>query len=201
MKGVFKMTNSVIKSIFVTGANRVEANIKNKASEILAECQAFSDLVADLKSDAMRKAILADKRWSFLYDEKSEKGKLVMSARMRQVKGAMSYILENADSFTAWAEDDSKTGVTSLRGIKDAIKPKKGNGSSQNDDDETASDETGADDADETISENEPVTREALYAKFLTEWKNAGFGDSIAFDQYVATDNAGKVADEIDAVA
>ena len=204
------MTTSYVKNIFITGANRFEANIKKHGADILSECSEFMVLIADKKSDAMRKAILADKRWAFLYDTAPTKqgGKETMSPRMRQVKSAMTDIFDHAEQFIAWYASDEKTGVTSLRGIRDAIKPKP----EKSDEPSQKNGADGADGADggdsetetqetETVIENQPITKDELYAQFLKAWKDAGFGDSIAFDQYVATENAGKVADKIDMVA
>jgi len=189
------MTKSVMKQIFIVNANRIEAGIKKQGADILAECTDFALLIDGKKSDAMRKAILEDGRFAFLYDTKSDKGKLVMSDKMRQVKSAMADIFTHAEQFTLWYSSDEKTGVTSLRGIRDAIKPK---AEKKKSDSPSQKSDAGADDAgDEAIAdEKTPRTKSEIFANFLQIWKAETGGDALDFLQYCESAESMKIADD-----
>ena len=193
------MTKSVMKQIFIVNANRIEAGIKKQGADILSECTDFALLIDGLSGDKMRKAILEDGRFAFLYDTKSDKGKMVMSDKMRQLKSAMLDIFTHAEQFTKWYASEEKTGVTSLRGIRDAIKPKKEKAEKIADETETdaSADETETENCDNP-SQKETLSKAQAYEAFLMTWKSFGYGDSIAFADYVATTEAGKIADMVD---
>ena len=191
------MTKSIVKKIFVDDANRRESAIKKAARDIMAESARLKTLIGELKNDDAAKAIIADGQFAFLYDQKGAKDKPKMSDKMRQLKNAIIFLHDNQDAFLAWADNGEKTAVTSLRGIKDAIKPKKEKAEKIVSD---ASDDASADDtekSDESL-QNEVMTKAQAYEAFLMTWKKLGFGDSIAFSDYVATTEAGKIADKID---
>jgi len=191
------MTKSIVKKIFVDDANRRESAIKKAARDIMAESARLKTLIGELKNDDAAKAIISDGQFAFLYDQKGAKDKPKMSDKMRQLKNAIIFLHDNQDAFLSWADNGEKTAVTSLRGIKDAIKPKKEKAEKIADD---ASDDASADDAensDESL-QNEVMTKGQAYEAFLMTWKKLGFGDSIAFSDYVATTEAGKIADKID---
>jgi len=190
------MTKSIVKKIFVDDANRRESAIKKAARDIMAESARLKTLIGELKNDDAAKAIIADGQFAFLYDQKGAKDKPKMSDKMRQLKNAIIFLHDNQDAFLAWADNGEKTAVTSLRGIKDAIKPKKEKAEKIADDaSDDASDD--AENCDESL-QNEVMTKGQAYEAFLMTWKKLGFGDSIAFSDYVATTEAGKIADKID---
>ena len=187
------MTKSVMKQIFIVNANRIEAGIKKQGADILAECTDFALLIDGKSGDAMRKAILEDGRFAFLYDTKSDKGKMVMSDKMRQLKSAMMDIFTHAEQFTKWYTSEEKTGVTSLRGIRDAIKPKKEKAEKvASESDASESDAENCDDQ----SQNIKRTPAELYANFLDIWFKETGQNAIQFAEYVMTDEATKIADK-----
>lgn len=192
--------SSIINKIFVQSANRTEKNIKANASQILEDCILYATICANMKGDD-RKDALIEQGFEWLFDalgKPNKKGisKPIMSGTMRNNANGMLFIADHADQFTAWAATTEKTGVNSFTGIKTALKPKKSAG-------DTASESAGESDAEnmaavEDAEKSDGRTMAELYENFLTIWKNAGHGDSIAFSEYVATTEAGKIADKID---
>jgi len=194
------MTKSIVKKIFIDDATKRETTIKKACDAILAECNRLQTIIGELGNDDAALAVIADGQFAFLYDKTSgKKNKPSMSPSMRQLKGAMIHLASNADDFTAWCNNGEKTQVTSLRGIKsalEAMKPKKEKAEKIADDaSDDASDD--AENCDESL-QNEVMTKGQAYEAFLMTWKKLGFGDSIAFSDYVATTEAGKIADKID---
>jgi len=188
------MTKSIVKKIFVDDANRRESAIKKAARDIMAESARLKTLIGELKNDDAAKAIIADGQFAFLYDQKGAKDKPKMSDKMRQLKNAIIFLHDNHDAFLAWADNGEKTAVTSLRGIKDAIKPKKEKAEKIAPD---ASDETEEENSNDS-SQKEILSKAQAYEAFLMTWKKLGYGDSIAFSDYVATTEAGRIADMVD---
>jgi len=192
------MTKSIVKKIFVDDANRRESAIKKAARDIMAESARLKTLIGELKNDDAAKAIIADGQFAFLYDLKGAKAKPKMSDKMRQLKNAIIFLHDNHDAFLAWADNGEKTAVTSLRGIKDAIKPKKEKAEKIADD---ASDDA-SDDAENSndSSQKEVLSKAQAYEAFLMTWKKLGYGDSIDFADYVATEEAGKISDRVNEI-
>lgn len=191
--------STIINKIFVQSANRTEKNIKENATQILEDCILYQTICNKYSGDD-RKDNLIEQGFQWLFDDKgkpNKKGicKPIMSGTMRNNANGMQFIAEHADEFIAWAKTDEKTGVNSFTGIKTALKPEK---SSTN----TASENTGDSDAENVAAsdeKNDGRTMSELYENFLIIWKNAGHGDSIAFSEFVATIEAGKIADRVDA--
>ena len=164
------MTKSIVKKIFIDDANRRETTIKKAARDIITESSRLKTLIGELKNDDAAIAIIADGQFAFLYDQKGAKDKPKMSDKMRQLKNAIIYLNDNQDAFLAWADNGEKTAVTSLRGIKDAIKPKKQKVEKIADETETdASDETETENCDDSLQKTNR-TPEELLKNFLDIW-------------------------------
>lgn len=161
------MTKSIVKKIFIDDATKRETTIKKACDAILEECNRLQTIIGELGNDDAALAVIADGQFAFLYDKTSgKKNKPSMSASMRQLKGAMLHLATNADDFTAWCNNGEKTQVTSLRGIKDAIKPKKEKAEKIADD---ASDETETENSDEP-SQKTNRSESELLKNFLDIW-------------------------------
>lgn len=191
------MTN-IIKKIFVDAANRTEKSIKDNAKSIVEQCQAFSDIVTASKGGDELRGDLCANGFSWLYDSlgkpnKSGKSKAVMSSHMRQVKDGMIFINENEAAFLAWCDNQEKTGVSSIRGIKAAISPKKDTSKNVSTGNKNEGDEA-TDNA--TTEKGDNRTPAELLENFLQVWKNAGHGDSQNFIEYVISDEAAKICDK-----
>ena len=195
------MTN-IVKKIFVDAANRTEKSIKDNAKSIVDTCRQFAEIVAASKGGDELRGDLSENGFSWLYDSlgkpnKSGKAKAVMSAHMRQVKDGMIFINENEAAFLTWCDNKEKTGVSSIRGIKAALSPKKSaakNVSTSNENDATDSDSDSAENA--SIEKGDNRSRAELLENFLQVWKNAGHGDSQDFIEYVISDEAAKICDK-----
>lgn len=191
----------IINKIFVVSANRTEKNIKDNAAAILDDCLFYAAACANSKGDERREYLISN-GFEWLYDKlgkPNDKGiaKPTMSGTMRNKANGMLFIAEHADQFIAWAETEEKTGVNSFTGIKTALKPKRENtGNGKNTGDGDGENTTGDGDGEK---KTDTRSMAELYENFLMIWKKAGFGDSIAFAEYCATNEAGKIADKIDA--
>jgi len=188
------MTN-IIKKIFVDAANRTEKSIKDNAKSIVEQCQLLADIVTASKGGDELRGDLCANGFAWLYDSlgkanKSGKAKAIMSGHMKHLKSGMIFIHENKAAFLAWCDTKEKTGVSSIRGIKAAISPKKEKSekvtsSHENDETENASDKKG-----------DNRSRAELLENFLQVWKNAKHGDSQDFIEYVISDEAAKICDK-----
>lgn len=193
------MIKSVVRQIFVINANRIETNIKKQGADILSECTDYAVLVDGKGTDETRDAVLSDGKFAWLYDKVSEKtGKKIMSDTNRQIAKAMLKIFNFSDAFVKWYTNEEKTGVTSLRGIENAIVPKTTNASGSKNKGNKNKGKKKPEQKSDNPSQKTKKSRSALYENFLQIWKAAGYGDSIAFGDYVATDEAGKIADAED---
>lgn len=192
--------SNIINKIFVQSAYRTEKTIKQNADQILADCLFYANACAESKGDDRRDHLI-NNGFEWLFDtlgKPNKKGiaKPIMSGTMRNNANGMLFVAEHAEAFKAWAASDEKTGVNSFTGIKAALTPKRDKSSSD------AGENAGDGDAENMAASDEktdPRTMADLYENFLMIWKNAGYGDSIAFSEYVATNEAGKIADKIDA--
>lgn len=191
------MTN-IIKKIFVDAANRTEKSIKDNAKSIVEQCRAFSDIVTASKGGDELRGDLCANGFAWLYDSlgkpnKSGKAKAIMSGHMKHLKAGMIFIHENEAAFLTWCDNKEKTGVSSIRGIKAAISPKKEKvekvtNSHENDESDSA------ENASTEKSDNR--SRAELLENFLQVWKNAEHGDSQDFIEYVISDEAAKICDK-----
>ena len=193
------MTKSIVRQIFVINANRIETNIKKQGADILSECTDYAVLVDGKGTDEAREAVLTDGKFAWLYDKVSEKtGKKIMSDTNRQIAKAMLKIYKHSDAFVKWYVNPEKTGVTSLRGIENAIVPKSTNSSGNKNKGKNNKGKNQPKEKSNDQSQKQKRTKAETYKNILQIWKAAGYGDSIAFADYVATDEAGKIADAED---
>lgn len=193
------MTKSVVRQIFVINANRIETNIKKQGADILSECTDYSVLADGKGTDETRDAVLSDGKFAWLYDKVSEKtGKKIMSDTNRQIAKAMLKIYKYSDAFVKWYTNEEKTGVTSLRGIENAIVPKTTNASGNKNKGNKNKGKNKPEQKSNDLSQKQKRTKAETYKNILQIWKAAGFGDSISFADYVATEEAGKIADAED---
>ena len=194
------MTN-IIKKIFVDAANRTEKSIKDNAKSIVEQCQLLADIVAASKGGDELRGDLSENGFAWLYDtlgkpNKSGKSKAIMSGHMKHLKVGMIYIHENEAAFLTWCDNKEKTGVSSIRGIKAAISPKKEKAekvTSSHENDESESDS--ADNA--TIEKGDNRSRAELLENFLKIWTNAkNGGDAQDLIDYIINDEAAKICDD-----
>lgn len=191
------MTN-IIKKIFVDAANRTEKSIKDNAKNIIETCRQFAEIVAASKGGDELRGDLCANGFSWLYDSlgkpnKSGKAKAIMSGHMKHLKSGMIFIHENEAAFSAWSDIKEKTGVSSIRGIKAALSPKKEKAekvTTSHENDESESAENASD------KKGDNRSRAELLENFLQVWKNAGHGDSQDFIEYVISDEAAKICDK-----
>lgn len=189
------MTKSIVKKIFVDDANRRESAIKKAARDIMAESARLKTLIGELKNDDAAKAIIADGQFAFLYDQKGSKDKPKMSDKMRQLKNAIIFLHDNQDAFLSWADNGEKTAVTSLRGIKDAIKPKKAK--AEKIADETETDETETENSDESLQKTNRAPEELL-KNFLDIWHAETGGNSSTLIKFMETQIGADLVFEFD---
>ena len=194
------MTKSIVRQIFVINANRIETNIKKQGADILSECTDFAVLADGKGTDETRDSVLADGTFAWLYDKVSEKtGKKIMSDTNRQIAKAMLKIYKYSNAFVKWYTNEEKTGVTSLRGIESAIAPKTTNATGNKNKGKNNKGKNQPKQNSDNPSQKQKRTKAETYKNILQIWKAAGYGDSIAFADYVATEEAGKIADVEDA--
>ena len=191
------MTKSIVKKIFIDDANRRETTIKKAARDIITESARLKTLIGELKNDDAAIAIIADGQFAFLYDQKGAKDKPKMSDKMRQLKNAIIYLNDNQDAFLAWADNGEKTAVTSLRGIKDAIKPKKEKAEKIADD---ANDNASADDAENCNESLQKTNRtpEELLKNFLDIWHAETGGNASTLIAFMEKTIGADIAFEFD---
>jgi hypothetical protein len=191
------MTN-IIKKIFVDAANRTEKSIKDNAKNIAEQCQAFSDIVAASTGGDELRGNLSENGFAWLYDtlgkpNKSGKAKAIMSGHMKMLKGGMIYIHENEAAFLTWCDSKEKTGVSSIRGIKAAISPKKEKAEKVTSSDENSDNEG---DSTETETQGDNRSRAELLENFLQIWTNAkNGGDAQDLIDYITDSEAAKICD------
>ena len=138
----------------------------------------------------------ADGQFAFLYDQTGAKNKPKMSDKMRQLKNAIIYLNDNQDAFLAWADNGEKTAVTSLRGIKDAIKPKKEKAEKIADDaSDDASDD--AENSDESLQKTKR-TPEELLKNFLDIWHAETGGNASTLIAFMEKSIGADIAFEFD---
>ena len=191
------MTN-IIKKIFVDAANRTEKSIKDNAKSIVEQCQLLADIVAASKGGDELRGDLSENGFSWLYDSlgkpnKSGKSKAIMSGHMKHLKVGMIFINENEAAFLAWCDNKEKTGVSSIRGIKAAISPKKENAEKV-----TSSHENADNDSEEnaSIEKGDNRSRAELLENFLKIWTNAkNGGDAQDLIDYITDSEAAKICD------
>lgn len=190
------MTKSIVKKIFVDDANRRESAIKKAARDIITESARLKTLIGELGNDDAAIAIIADGQFAFLYDQTGAKNKPKMSDKMRQLKNAIIYLNDNQDAFLAWADNGEKTAVTSLRGIKDAIKPKKEKAEKIADD---ASDDA-SDDAENSDESSQKTKRtpEELLKNFLDIWHAETGGNASTLIAFMEKSIGADIAFEFD---
>lgn len=194
------MTN-IVKKIFVDAANRTEKSIKDNAKSIIKTCRDFAEIVAASKGGDELRGDLCAAGFAWLYDtlgkpNKSGKAKAIMSGHMKHLKSGMIFIHENEAAFLAWSDSKEKTGVSSIRGIKAAIAPKKEKAEKVTTGHENGDDENEA--ADNAATEKgDNRSRAELLANFLKIWTNAkNGGDAQDLIDYITNDEAAKICDD-----
>jgi|SRR5210317_1064361 len=122
---------SIIKKIFITDADKTEKNIKNNASAIYGECFEYANKYASLDGADARRDYFLTSQYRYLYEIKgklnmsdAKKPKAIMNGTNKNIAEKMRKIAELHDEFYAWVNNGEQTGVTSLAGIYNAIKPK-----------------------------------------------------------------------------
>tara|TARA_R110000744_G_scaffold44955_1_gene100077 strand:- start:71 stop:649 length:579 start_codon:yes stop_codon:yes gene_type:complete len=106
------MTN-IIQQIETNSLNNNKV-IKENSLEIIKLVTVYGNKKTDLKSEDFRKWVLTDeigKQFSFLFDEKGKKDKLVMSQHSRNINNGLmaiykTEIVEETFLFQEWAIDD-----------------------------------------------------------------------------------------------
>jgi len=133
--------------------------------------------------------------WSFLYDKKSEKtDKYVMGQSSKNILSGLKAIYEDSALFADWCESNHGNKITSFSKMKMALSAFS---ASKN---KTEKPEAEAPEAEaetpETPEKNDKRTQAQLLENFLQVWKSAGYGDSIAFMEYLETKEAVSIADK-----
>ena len=194
------MTN-IIKKIFVDAANRTEKSIKDNAKSIVETCRQLAEIVEASKGGDELRGDLCANGFAWLYDSlgkpnKSGKAKAIMSGHMKHLKSGMIFIHENEAAFSAWCDIKEKTGVSSIRGIKAALSPKKEKAekvTTSHENDESESDN--AENASDKKGDNR--SREELLENFLQVWTNAkNGGDAQDLIDYIIGSEAAKICDD-----
>ena len=192
------MTN-IMKKIFVDAANRTEKSIKDNAKSIIETCRQFAEIVAASKGGDELRGDLCANGFAWLYDSlgkpnKSGKAKAIMSGHMKHLKSGMIFINENEAAFLAWCDTKEKTGVSSIRGIKAALSPKKEKAEKV-----TSSHENDEADTEENASneKGDNRSRAELLENFLQVWTNAkNGGDAQDLIDYIIGGEAAKICDD-----
>jgi len=187
------MTMNIIQKI-ENKADNANKFIKDNCVNIVETIFPLFEARENMKDKEFSQYCLSGE-WSFLYDKKSEKtDKYVMGQSSKNILSGLKAIYEDSALFADWCESDHGNKITSFSKMKMALSAFS---ASKN---KTEKPEAEAPEAEaetpETPEKNDKRTQAQLLENFLQVWKSAGYGDSIAFMEYLETKEAVSIADK-----
>jgi len=187
------MTMNIIQKI-ENKADNANKFIKDNCVNIVETIFPLFEARENMKDKEFSQYCLSGE-WSFLYDKKSEKtDKYVMGQSSKNILSGLKAIYEDSALFADWCESNHGNKITSFSKMKMALSAFS---ASKN---KTEKPEAEAPEAEaetpETPEKNDKRTQAQLLENFLQVWKSAGYGDSIAFMEYLETKEAVSIADK-----
>ena len=188
------MTKNIIEKI-ENKADNANKFIKDNCVTIVETIFPLFEARENMKDKEFSEFCLSG-QWSFLYDKKSEKtGKYVMGQSSKNILSGLKAIYEDSAIFADWCESEHGNKITSFSKMKMALSAF----SASKNKTETQlgwKPEAETPETPETPEKNDKRTQAQLLENFLQVWKSAGYGDSIAFMEYLETKEAVSIADK-----
>ena len=187
------MTKNIIEKI-ENKADNVNKFIKDNCVNIVETIFPLFEARENMKDKEFSQYCLSGE-WKFLYDKQSEKtGKYVMGQSSKNILSGLKAIYEDSSIFADWCESDHGNKITSFSKMKMALSAFS---ASKNKTEKTEAEAPEAEaETPETPEKNDKRTQAQLLENFLQVWKSAGYGDSIAFMEYLETKEAVSIADK-----
>ena len=187
------MTNIIQK--IETKADNANKFIKDNCADCVIAINEIMEKRDELGNIKFKEYCL-NSSWKWLYNKKSEKtGELIMSDTNKNIMSGMKAVYDNELLFAAWCDSDHGNKVASFAKMKSTLSAFN---ASLNKAEKTPEAETPEAEAEtpETPEKNDKRTKAQLLENFLQVWKSAGYGDSIAFMEYLETKEAVSIADK-----
>ena len=191
------MTKNIIEKI-ENKADNANKFIKDNCVTIVETIFPLFEARENMKDKEFSEFCLSG-QWSFLYDKKSEKtGKYVMGQSSKNILSGLKAIYEDSAIFADWCESDHGNKITSFSKMKMALSAF----SASKNKTETQlgwkpeAEKPEAEAETQESPKNDKRTQAQLLENFLQVWASAGYGDSIAFMEYLETKEAVSIADK-----
>ena len=190
------MTMNIIQKI-ENKADNANKFIKDNCVNIVETIFPLFEARENMKDKEFSQYCLSG-QWKFLYDKQSEKtGKYVMGQSSKNILSGLKAIYEDSALFADWCESEHGNKITSFSKMKMALSAFS---ASKNKTEKTETEKTEAEIPEPEVAavvdyyneheKSDKRTKAQLLENFLSIWKSAGYGDSIAFIEYLETKEA-----------